>query len=150
MNDVANDLKQLSLMISLINDTSLSFQEAREQLFNNKSREWIDYYIVYLHPEVLTTNGGWITPRAGSGHKRIIISRNQAKLWLYNNRQKIDWNSSEPTSEQKRLSARNHYLIIIHLISQPFSRVGSFFTFICEIIYKINTDENRERQTKYS
>ena len=108
MNDVANDLKQLSLMISLINDTSLSFQEAREQLFNNKSREWIDYYIVYLHPEVLTTNGGWITPRAGSGHKRIIISRNQAKLWLYNNRQKIDWNSSEPTSEQKRLSARNH------------------------------------------
>lgn len=80
----------------------LKFDDARHQLFHNKSREWIKYYIVHRYPEVLTANGGWLTPPKHQGVRIKVINVSQAKKWLDENEQKIDWQAPEPVTLRRR------------------------------------------------
>lgn len=84
-------------------DNTLKFEDARYDLFHGKSRDWIKYYIFDKHPEVLTTNGGWITPPQQRGVRIKIVDVNAAKEWLKNHSSKINWNAPEPITLKRRM-----------------------------------------------
>ena len=75
----------------------LSFEEARRELFHSKSREWIRFYIVDRHPEILTSRGGWLTDSHGKGSRVIVTDSLRAKLWIMQATD-IDWSAPEPKS----------------------------------------------------
>ncbi|MGE9909785.1 hypothetical protein ACQRAH_06580, partial [Limosilactobacillus reuteri] len=64
--DLVAQIQELKVEIMAISDTSMSFTEARKSIFFGKSVEWIDFWIVEKHPEVLTNNNsktGFMTPK---------------------------------------------------------------------------------------
>lgn len=106
--DLVAQIQELKVEIMAISDTSMSFTEARKSIFFGKSVEWIDFWIVEKHPEVLTNNNsktGFMTPKLGKGHPRYITSVNLAKIWIFKNRSKIDWTAPEPKTFRKNLAA---------------------------------------------
>lgn len=83
-------------------DHQRSFEWAIENIFCNKSRDWIKFWIFNKHPEVLSSNGGWITEPGGRGKRIKVLSENDARKWLKENRSKIDWNAPEPVTIRRR------------------------------------------------
>ncbi|MFR0505388.1 hypothetical protein ACLUYI_06990 [Limosilactobacillus reuteri subsp. suis] len=82
--------------------STMKFDEARHELFHDKSREWIKYYILHQYPEVLTDNGGWITPPKHQGVRIKVLDVKVAKKWLKQNEQKIDWTAPEPITLRRQ------------------------------------------------
>lgn len=108
INELVKQVKELQKLVLALTDQSMRFSQARKEIFHGKSPEWVEFWIVQKHPEVLTSNNqktGFITPRLGSGHPRYITSVNLAKLWLFDNRAKIDWTLPEPKTWKKHLAA---------------------------------------------
>lgn len=83
-------------------DRQRNFQWAIENIFANKSRSWIKYWIFSKHPEVLASNGGWLTAPGGRGKPIRVLSEDDAREWLKENRSKIDWNAPEPVTIRRR------------------------------------------------
>lgn len=83
-------------------DRQHDFQWAIENIFAGKSRSWIKYWIFNKHPEVLASNGGWLTGAGGRGKPIRVLSENQAREWLKANKSKIDWNAPEPVTIRRR------------------------------------------------
>lgn len=83
-------------------DHQRSFDWSRKNLFGNHSKAWIKYWIIGKHPEILTDNGGWLTPPAGTGHPIKIVSEKQARQWLETNKSRIDWNAPEPITLKRK------------------------------------------------
>lgn len=81
----------------------MSFAQAQKALFHNKSRDWIKYYLIHKHPEILTINGGWITPPVKKGVRIKVIDVLAAKEWIKQNQNKIDWNAPEPITIKRRM-----------------------------------------------
>lgn len=84
-------------------ENTMKFEDARFKLFKGKSREWIKYYILGHYPEVLTTNGGWITQPEHQGIRIKVVNVKAAKEWLAKNESKIDWNAPEPVTLRRRM-----------------------------------------------
>ena len=80
----------------------MTFEEARKMLFHGKSRDWIKLWIFKQHPDVLTTEGGWITPPKGGGVPIQVIDVPAAKEWLKKNQHTIDWSAPEPITMRRR------------------------------------------------
>lgn len=94
--------ERLIIKLKKEHDHARSFAWARKNLFMGKSYSWIKYWIIGKYPEILVKNGGWLTEPAGSGHPVKVVSEKQARKWLDDNRQKIDWNSPEPITLARR------------------------------------------------
>ena len=84
-------------------NNTMKFEDARFELFHGKSREWIKYYILRQYPDVLTENGGWITPPERRGVRIKIIDVKEAKTWIKDHENKIDWNAPEPITLKRRM-----------------------------------------------
>lgn len=104
MSRVASALEHLYGTLDTIADIlqvetshDMSFEEARRELFHSKSREWIQFYIISRHPEILTSRGGWLTDSHGKGSRVIVTDSLRAKLWLIQATD-IDWSMPEPKS----------------------------------------------------
>lgn len=82
--------------------STMTFEEARKLLFHGKSRQWIKLWIFKQHPEVLTTNGGFITPPKGGGVPIQVIDVPAAQEWLKKNQHTIDWSAPEPITLMRR------------------------------------------------
>lgn len=83
-------------------DRQHNFEWAIENIFCGKSRSWIKYWIFSKHPEVLASNGGWLTGAGGRGKPIRVLSEDDAREWLKENRSKIDWNAPEPVTIRRR------------------------------------------------
>lgn len=104
INELVAQIDELKKIVMILNDCIISFSEARKTIFHGKSPEWIEYYITDRFPEIRTDVdpvNGWLNPRLGSGHPRYITSVVRAKLWLNENRAKIDWQAPEPKTIKK-------------------------------------------------
>ncbi|WP_295731175.1 DUF771 domain-containing protein [uncultured Limosilactobacillus sp.] len=82
--------------------STMKFEDACRELFHGKSREWVKYYIMGQHPEVLTDHGGWITPPKHKGVRIKVIDVKAAKKWLAENEHKLDWTAPEPITLKRR------------------------------------------------
>lgn len=80
----------------------MTFEEARKMLFHGKSRDWIKHWIFKAHPEVLTTNGGWVTPPRGGGVPIQVVDVDAARQWLEKHKHQIDWSAPEPITLYRR------------------------------------------------
>lgn len=90
-------LDEISTILKVKTSHDMSFEEARRELFHSKSRDWIRFYIIDRHPEILTSRGGWLTDSHGKGSRVIVTDSLRAKLWLMQATD-IDWSSPEPKS----------------------------------------------------
>lgn len=90
-------LDEISSILKVETSHDMSFEEARRELFHSKSREWIRFYIIDRHPEILTSRGGWLTDSHGKGSRVIVTDSLRAKLWLMQATD-IDWSMPEPKS----------------------------------------------------
>lgn len=97
LSRIAEALEGIYAILSADASRDLSFEEARRELFHSKSREWIRFYIIQPHPEILTSNGGWLTDSRGKGSRVIVTDSLRAKLWLMQATD-IDWSRPEPKS----------------------------------------------------
>lgn len=93
---------QLVVKLKKDQDHQRDFSWAVKNIFAGKSRQWIKYWIISKHPEVLTKNDGWLTEPAGPGKPIRVISEKAAREWLKENSSKIDWNAPEPVTIRRR------------------------------------------------
>lgn len=75
---------------------SMDFDTACRELFRGHSREWVKYWVMSKHPEILTDEGGWITPARGRGAKIEVVDVDRAKKWMSEHGQTIRWEGKEP------------------------------------------------------
>lgn len=97
LSRIASALEGIYSLLKADASRDLSFEEARRELFHSKSRDWIRFYIIGRHPEILTSNGGWLTDSHGKGSRVIVTDSLRAKLWLMQATD-IDWSQPEPKS----------------------------------------------------
>ncbi|MCC4482466.1 hypothetical protein [Limosilactobacillus reuteri] len=100
-NELAQAIERLTEVTIALSDYAVSFKKAKVLIFCGKSTEWINYWLVHKHPEILTTNGGWLTPARGRGKRRYVVSVSAAKIWMYEHKDVIDWTQPEPKTLRK-------------------------------------------------
>lgn len=93
---------QLVVKLKKNQDHQRDFAWAIENIFARKSRQWIKYWIISKHPEILSKNGGWLTEPCGPGKPIRVISEKAAREWLKENSSKIDWTAPEPVTIRRR------------------------------------------------
>ena len=93
--DISAKLQKIYELLYIQQTRDLSFEEARKQIFHGKSREWIRYYIIRTHEDILTSHGGWLTDPRGRGSRMIVTDSIRAKQWALNAHD-IDWSLPEP------------------------------------------------------
>lgn len=89
------------MAVLLTPSNSMSFSEARHQLFHSKGTRWIKYYILDRYDEVFTDRGGWITRPSGKGSRIIVTNVIRAREWLADHN--ISWNAPDPLTLAKNL-----------------------------------------------
>lgn len=93
--EISAKLQKIYELLYIQQTRDLSFEEARKQIFHGKSREWIRYYIIRMHKEILTSHGGWLTDPRGRGSRMIVTDSIRAKQWALNVRD-VDWSLPDP------------------------------------------------------
>lgn len=93
--EISAKLQKIYELMYIQQTRDLPFKEARKQIFHGKSREWIRYYIIRTHEEILTSHGGWLTDPRGRGSRMIVTDSVRAKQWVINAHD-IDWSLPEP------------------------------------------------------
>lgn len=97
LSRISSALEGIYSLLKADASRDMSFEEARHKLFHSKSRDWIRFYIIDRHPEILTSRGGWLTDSHGKGSRVIVTDSLRAKLWLMQATD-IDWSQPEPKS----------------------------------------------------
>lgn len=101
LSDRSINLLAERLAILLAPSNSMTFKEARHELFHDKGARWIKYYILNRHDDVFDDAGGWITRPHGRGSRIIVTNVIKAREWLADHR--IDWNAPDPITLNKNL-----------------------------------------------
>lgn len=99
LHELKNDEQQHDEVLA--EPQTMDFGEACQKLFHGKSKEWVKYWIMSKHPEILTTHGGWLTPARGRGAKIEVVDVDRAKQWMAENADKIRWDGKEPRTLAK-------------------------------------------------